>query len=203
MLPLPSLRAQPRRRSVPLVVTPAEARARARNVLLRLALTSETRARAVLSATSHAQPTSAPPTGVARPLAEVLALELEAAGDDVEGMGRVAERAREALEVILRRPLAEVRGETLEDLEAAVVDRGEGWDARSVAISLRTSERLVRRIRLARGLDEYGRRLELNGNGSRVEQGAELVAAGFSIRGAALVAGVPKSTLADGLRRGR
>src|SRR4051794_31699081 len=97
------------------------------------------------------------------------------------------------------RPHAELRAESLEDLGALVVDRGEGFDAQTVAISLRCTPTLVRRARLAAGLEpERGRPLEVNGNGPAL--GLELVANGYSLRAAALISGTPRSTLHDRAR---
>lgn len=104
---------------------------------------------------------------------------------------------RAELEQVKRRPLAELHSETLEDLELAVVDRGAGWTAREVAVALRTSERLVQRIRVANGLDDYGRPRRINGVGD----GLELLHAGLSLRAASMISGVPRSTLSDRARR--
>jgi hypothetical protein len=88
-----------------------------------------------------------------------------------------------------RRPAGEGLGEL-------IVSRSAGVLARDVAVALRTSERIVRRARLAAGVDaERGRRVELNGNGKGSELGLELLRAGLSVRAASMFAGVPRSTL--------
>jgi hypothetical protein len=184
------------------VASPAELRAEARALLVAYAMTSTVRGRLVLPAVSHARPTSAPPTGGEHP-AEAWALELERLegrnGSVSAELERFVRDLRAELEQVRRRPLAGVRGETLEDLETAVVDRGEGWDARAVAVALRTSERLVARIRVANGLDERGRPKRINGTAD----GLALLHAGLSLRAAAAISGVPRSTLWDRARRAR
>lgn len=179
------------------MATAAELEREARELLVAYALTSTVRGHLVLPAVIHARPTSQPPSGGEHP-AERWAAELERLAGEAE-LARFLRDLRAELDRVRRRRLAPVVGETLEDLETAVVDRGEGWDARAVAVALRTSERLVARIRVANGLDERGRPKRINGTAD----GLALLHAGLSLRAASMIVGVPKATLHDRARRGR
>jgi len=172
-----------------------ELRAEARALLVRLALTSNVRANALLPVVSHDGPDSTPPTGTPHP-ADVLADELDRAGEDAIAIGYVIERARLELDA-LRRPLAGPAGESAVDLAAEVVAGGEGWHALDVAIALRCTPTFVRRARLAAGRDpERGSALPpVEANGSPVEFGVQLLAAGYSVRQASAISGVARSTL--------
>ena len=177
----------------------AELRGRARAVLLRLALTSTVPARA-LGTVGRTGADSRAPTGEARPDVEVLAAQVERAGNDTDALARVLARAQAELEHALRRPLAEVRGQTAEDLRALVVDRGKGFTPQEVSVALRVTPTFVRRARLLAGLDpEHGKPVRLNGNGAAV--GVELVAAGLSLRAASAITGTPRSTLHGWVRQ--
>jgi hypothetical protein len=177
-----------------------ELEAEVRAALVRLALTSCVRGRLMLPATSHGKPDSMPPASVEHPV-ERLVVEAERALGDVEALGRGLVAVRAELGLILRRDLApNLEVDSLEDLAELIVSRGAGWTAREVAISLRCTPTMVRRVRLAHGLElERGRRLELSGHGA--ELGLELVSAGMSYRAAAVVPGVARSTLSDRVRR--
>ena len=74
-----------------------------------------------------------------------------------------------------------------------------------VSIAMRCLPSQVRRIRLAAGRDaEDGNPLTVGrANGSPTAFGAELLQAGYSVRAAAMIVGVPKITLADRVRRER
>jgi hypothetical protein len=174
----------------------AALRAKTRETLLALALTSEIGARAVVDVVSTSSPTSLPPTGQRRPLAEAFARELDRAGDDVHAIGALLRRASDELDAIKRRPLANVTTETFADLHAEILDRGQGFTAHEVAVALRCTPTMVRRARLVAGLEpERGRAVQVNGNG--VELGLTLIANGMSVRAASAIAGVPRSTLHD------
>jgi hypothetical protein len=185
-------------------VASPELHVEARRLLLELALTSNVRGRFLTVAVAHARRGSAPPPNPGEHPAERWAVEFERlVGTKPMGLGAELERfvrdLRAELDQVPRRPLAQVSGESLEDLETAVVDRGEGWDARTVAVALRTSERLVARIRVANGLDERGRPKRINGTAD----GLALLHAGLSLRAASMICGVPRSTLHDRARRAR
>ena len=110
------------------------------------------------------------------------------------------------VERIKRRPLAAVTIVTAADLAALVLDRGQGFTAKEVAIGLRCTPTFVRRARLAAGVEpERGRAVRVASTGAStgdgLERGVELVANGMSVRAAAAVVGVAKSTLHDRARR--
>ena len=131
----------------------------------------------------------------------------ESWAEKLEGLaGAHLERAvralRDELDRVRRRPLAGVRGETVEALAELVLDRGAGFTALEVSVALRVTPTFVRRTRLAHGLDaERGRHVKVNGHGAAL--GVQLIANGYSVRAAAAAAisGVPRSTLHDGFRR--
>jgi hypothetical protein len=175
----------------------------ARQVLLELELCSVTRARAYATPISGAHAESRPPTGGETP-ADFWRQRFESADDrELDGLVR---QARAELDAIRRRPLAQLHAESADDLRELVLERGEGFPAADVAVALRCTPTFVRRARLAAGRDpEHGRLVQMhqmeNGNGAAL--GLELVANGHSIRAAAAIAGVAKSTLADHVRRAR
>ncbi len=192
------LDAQPRG-SVPGVSTLAEVEAHARQTLLELSLCA-TAAAAGLLPERRIRRTSTAPRDVGDPVSHWRARFREAT--TVVALERELEQARDELARLRRRPLAELAVETLEELERRAIDVGDGFDAQSVAVALRTSESIVRRARLRAGRDaETGRRLAPErANGTPMVFGLELVAAGYPIRVASALAGVAKSTLHEHLR---
>jgi hypothetical protein len=176
---------------------PAELLARLQDVLRRLQLCSTTPGRAFIGAVRSSKPGSLPPSGGGPSPAEHYADEVEKANGDTEQLKAILRRADHELSEILRRPLAPTTTATLADLRVAIVDRGEGFKALEVAIALCTSEAVVRHARLLAGRDaERGRPLPLKHvNGKPVAFGLELVSAGFSLRAASQLSGVPRSTL--------
>ena len=136
-------------------------------------------------------------------MVEELAIELERAGDDVVVLRRVLQRARDELDAIVRRPLADLRPETADDLREQVLERGEGFPVTDVATAMRCTPTFVRRARIAAGRDpEHGRPVTVNGNGSRLDHALDLViVGGLSVRAAAAATGVPRSTLGNHARR--
>jgi hypothetical protein len=174
-------------------------------VLLELELTSVMRARAYAPVVSGTHTSSRPPTGGVSPADHWRQRFEQAVDGELDMLVRLA---REELDAIRRRPLANISTETFDDLAALIVERGEGFPAADVAIAMRCTATMVRRARLAAGRDaergrliQVPRHLHLNGNG--VAWALELVSSGVSIRAAALVVGMPKSTLADHVRRAR
>jgi hypothetical protein len=185
-------------------VAPAlELRTQVRGLLVRLALTSEARAGTFVTGGTGSQPTSRPPTGEAHPLGEALAAELERAGDDVGRLAQLLRRAHDELEAIVRRPVAGVTADSYADMSAEIVSRGEGFGVKEVSIGLRCTPTLIRRVRLAAGRHpETGRALAVEqANGQPVAFGVELVRGGYSVRAAAMIVGVPRSTLHSRARR--
>lgn len=89
--------------------------------------------------------------------------------------------------------------ETLEDLFDRVVAAGEGWPAKDVAVSLRTSVAVVRRARRERGRDqETGKPVEDSsglGRQQRQERVRQLAALGRTSREIAHSLGVPYNTV--------
>ena len=179
-----------------------ELRSRLERTLRRMALSSTVPARLLVPAVSRAKPGSAPPQGE-RSRAEQYALDVELAGDDVRQLRALLRHADDELAGLLRRPLTEIRVETLEELEARVVDVGEGFEAIEVAIALHTSEAIVRRARMKAARDaERGRRLpDAVVNGAPLRFGLGLIDAGYPLRVAAELSGIAKSTLHDYVRR--
>ena len=129
--------------------------------------------------------------------------QVEHAGDDVRQLRALLRGADDELAELLRRPLAPTTTATLADLRVAIVDRGEGFEPLDVAIALRTSEALVRQARLLAGRDaERGRPLPAEViNGAPMKFGLGLIAAGFSLRAASSLSGVPRSTLHEHVAR--
>jgi hypothetical protein len=164
-----------------------------REVLTHLALTSVTRARVYVGTISSSSRTSLPPTGESSPAAAWCERFNAAAPVDRQA---VLAGARDELANIRRRrfPLTTVRDG--DDLRERIVHDGEGLDALEVAIALRCTPTMVRRTRLVHGRDaERGKHVTLLALEPRA-----LLAAGMSIRTAAAVTGVARSTLHDHVR---
>jgi hypothetical protein len=107
----------------------------ARQLLVTFALTSITSSRPlVATAIRRGHPNSVPPTGAREHPAEAWALELERVltKRQREKLKRYVAALRTELDRVRRRVLAPVVGETLEDLNATIIDRGEDWPARDV-----------------------------------------------------------------------
>jgi hypothetical protein len=173
---------------------------RAHQLLLAYSMTSIVRA-GMPSTSRHRRPGSSEPSGMNEHPAEYWRDLVATNCGTVEALEPVVRGLAEELDQVRRRPLAPVVGETLEDLQDAILSRGEGASVLDVSIALKCSQTLVRRIRLASGRDpEYGRALTL-GNGNGALDGAELVRLGFSLRAASMLSGTPRATLHDRLRR--
>jgi hypothetical protein len=166
-----------------------------RQVLLELELTSTARAASLLPVVSGSTPSSAPPSGDDTP-ARYWAQRFGLAVSDSERQ-RLVREARAELRAIRRRVLPRVAYETADELALRVVDDGEGFDTQRVALALCCTPTFVRRARLAHGREpEYGRVVELDALEPRT-----LLDAGFSVRQAAAVLGVPRSTLHEHVAR--
>lgn len=164
-------------------------------MLLELELLSVTRARAFVPAVTTSPPSSAPPTGDESPAA-YWRERFDGAGSEEEARELVA-LARLELQRIRRRAFAPIAYSDGADLAAQVVADGEGFEPLHVSIALRCTPTFVRRARICAGRDaERGRRVRLD----RLDPRA-LVDAGFSLRQASAVSGVPRSTLAGRLAR--
>jgi hypothetical protein len=174
-----------------------ELRVRLCRTCARLALCSTTPSTgAFIGTVRSGRPGSVAPNGQSSP-AEYYAAEAEGVGDDVIALRTLLRHADHELAHILRRPLAEMKTETLEELEARIVDRGEDFEPMQVAVAMHTSEAIVRRARMKAGRDaERGRRLpDAVVNGAPLRFGLGLVEAGYPLRVAAELSGIAKSTL--------
>lgn len=166
-----------------------------RQVLLELELLSVTRARAFVPVVTTSPPSSAPPTGDESPAA-YWRRRLDEAGTEAEAQ-ELVDLARQELQHLRRRAFAPIAFDDAADLSARVIEDGEGCDPLFVSIALRCTPTFVRRARVRAGRDaERGLKVRLADLDPRA-----LVDAGLSIRQAAVVSGVPRSTLSDRLAR--
>lgn len=112
-----------------------------------------------------------------------------------EEVDAVVSRARAELSAWQRRPEPPPDGETFGDLKSRILIEGEGWTPKEVALAMRVTPTLVRNVRTEAERDpDYGRP-----DGS-LAHGLSLLDAGLSIRQAAQITGIPKSTLHDAHR---
>lgn len=108
----------------------------------------------------------------------------------------IRDLARSELEMWRRRTEPPPEGETFDDLKARILDEGEGWTPKEVALAMRVTPTLVRNVRTEFERDtEYGRP-----DGS-LAHGLALMTSGCSLRQAAAITGIPKSTLHDAYRK--
>jgi hypothetical protein len=112
--------------------------------------------------------------------------------DEVRG---VVERARSELRAWQRRPDPPPDGESFEDLKRRIVSDGEGWTPHEVALAMRVTPTLVRNVR-----SEMEREVEYGRPDGSLAHGISLLNAGCSLRQAAQITGIPKSTLHDAMR---
>jgi hypothetical protein len=135
------------------------------------------------------------PSGEARPPLDHWLDALEQCATAEEAQIIVA-RARAELEAWRRRPEPPPEGETFGDLKARILAEGAGWTPKEVALAMRVTPTLVRNVRAEAERDpEYGRP-----DGS-LSHGLSLLNAGLSLRQAAQITGVAKSTLHDAAKR--
>jgi hypothetical protein len=107
----------------------------------------------------------------------------------------VVERARSELRAWQRRPDPPPDGESFEDLKRRIVSDGEGWTPHEVALAMRVTPTLVRNVR-----SEAEREVEYGKPDGSLAHGLNLLNAGCSLRQAAQITGIPKSTLHDAMR---
>jgi hypothetical protein len=106
--------------------------------------------------------------------------------------------AQAELDAWRRRPEPPPQGETLDDLKRRVIEDGEGWTPQEVALAMRVTPTFVRNVRHeAEREPQYGRP-----DGS-LAHGLALLDQGCSLRQAAALTGIPKSTLYDAHRTHR
>lgn len=164
-----------------------------RQTLAELELTSTAPARAFVPAVSGSPPESSPPTGERSP-AEHWRDAYNTKSTERERVV-VLRGARAELAHLRRRRFAVGVTRDGDDLRERVLAEGEGVAVELVALALRCTPTLVRRVRLASGRDaERGRLVELTGMEPRA-----LRDAGLSLRAIASVTGVSRSTLHDRL----
>lgn len=122
-------------------------------------------------------------------------LDLIDKAESEEEIDAVVERARAELRAWRVRPEPPPDGETFDDLKRRILEDGEGWTPHEVALAMRVTPTLVRNVRAEAERDpEYGRP-----DGS-LSHGLQLLASGCSLRQAAQITGIPKSTLHDAQR---
>lgn len=150
----------------------------------------------MLTPTSHSRPASSAPRHV-EDVVGYYRQRLEAAGRNVVELEHVVDDARRELSVLKARPDADVRTESLTELYARIVEHGEGVCVLDVAVAVRSSESIVRKARLLAGRDgETGRRLPSEVvNGRPLTFACGLVDAGYSLRAASALSGIPRSTI--------
>jgi hypothetical protein len=166
----------------------------ARQVLAELELTSTTAARAFVPVVSSSSPDSMPPTGDASP-ADHWREKFIAATDERE-LSRLVEQAHRELRHLRRRTFPAGTWRDRDDLLERVLG-AVGVEPEAIALALRCTPTMVRRLRLTHGCEpEHGRRVA----DTELEPAA-LIRAGLSLRAAALVLNVPRSTLSDRLAR--
>jgi hypothetical protein len=108
----------------------------------------------------------------------------------------LVDRARSELAAWQRRPEPPPEGESFEDLKRRIVIDGEGWTPQEVALAMRVTPTLVRNVRGEAERDpEYGRP-----DGS-LTHALGLLRSGCSVRQAAQITGIPRSTLFDASKR--
>jgi predicted amidohydrolase len=122
-------------------------------------------------------------------------LDLLTQAQTVDEVVLVVERARSELRAWRRRPDPPPDGESFEDLKRRIVTEGEGWTPQEVALAMRVTPTLVRNVRgWAERDPDYGR------PDQSLAHGLSLLSSGCSLRQAAQITGIPKSTLHDAMR---
>lgn len=91
--------------------------------------------------------------------------------------------------------------ETMADLHARIIRDGEGWSVREVAVSMRCTEREVRRARRAAFVAVESGLAVVPVDGSRVGRVRAMREAGMTVTQIAALVGVDKATVSRDLRR--
>lgn len=81
-------------------------------------------------------------------------------------------------------------GETLDQMQTRIIDEGEGWTPKQVAMAFRCTPTLVRNTRLERERNPETGRAE-----GSLEHAKDLLGRGLTLRQVAILTGIPKSTL--------
>lgn len=108
----------------------------------------------------------------------------------------VVQAARSELQSWKRRSDPPPEGETGEEMIERLIRDGEGWRAEDVALAFRCTPRMVRRWRV-----ERDRNPETGRPDGTLAQAQDLIAQGMTLRQAAMLTGIPKSTIHDSLER--
>lgn len=107
-----------------------------------------------------------------------------------DGLRIVLTLARLELGSWKRRPDPPPDGETLDQMQARIIHEGEGWTTKQVAMAFRCTPTLVRKTRI-----EYERNPETGRVEGSLEHARDLLGRGLTLRQAAMMTGIPKSTL--------
>jgi hypothetical protein len=107
----------------------------------------------------------------------------------------IVAEARAELQTWKRRADPPPPGETLDDLKRRVLREGDGWRAKEVALAMRVTPTFVRHVRT-----EAERDPETGRPDRSLAHGLALLSQGCSLRQAAQITGIPKSTLHDAQR---
>lgn len=123
-------------------------------------------------------------------------LDLVSRQQTLEDVRAVVERARSELRAWRRRPEPPPSGESFTDLKRRIIEDGEGWTPKEVALAMRVTPTLVRNVRTEAERDvDYGR------PDNSLAHGIQLLSAGLSLRQVERITGISKSTLHDAYRR--
>lgn len=109
----------------------------------------------------------------------------------------IVQAARSELAAWKRRPTPPPEGETGEQMISRLIREGEGWSPADVALAFRCTPSMVRRWRT-----EHDRNPETGFTDGTLAQAIELVESGrYTLRQAAMLTGIPKSTIHRALDR--
>jgi hypothetical protein len=114
-----------------------------------------------------------------------------------EALRSALHACRSELDAWRVRPEAPPEGETEDQMARRVIDEGEGWAAKDVAVAFRCSASQVRRWRL-----EHERNPETGRKEGSLAHARDLISEGLSLRQVAVLTSIPKSTLHDALGQG-
>lgn len=108
----------------------------------------------------------------------------------------IVDGARAELAAWKRRPDPPPAGESAEQMIDRLIRIGEGWTPHDVALAFRCTPTLVRRWR-----SEHDRNPETGRVEGSLAHAKDLIERGMTLRQAAMLTGIPKSTIHDALDR--
>lgn len=108
----------------------------------------------------------------------------------------IVQAARSELAAWKRRPEPAPEGETGRQMIERLIREGEGWTVADVALAFRCTPSMVRRWRVEHERNPDTGRLE-----GSMEDAKGLIDRGFTLRQAAMLTGIPKSTIHRALDR--